>query len=82
MTIPLEAFDNLEATLRPLILANVVEGLTEDEIYAHHVGLAVRTVRMVGLDEHEVEVAASVARNIVAGVLAELREAGLTREEN
>jgi hypothetical protein len=79
---PIESLGNVEAILRPMILADVVGGLTENDIFADHVGVAIRTARKLALDEHEVEVAASVARRIIAKILAEFRTLGFTPLED
>lgn len=70
---PVEDFRTLEDVTRVAVLAALDEGVSEDEIYNRHIATAVRTARVTGRDESEVEVVASLARRMVAGILAEVR---------
>ncbi len=80
LDIPLESLSEVEASTRALILEDVTKGVGEDAIYRRHVDMAVNAARSFGHDESDVEVAASLARNTVANILAELRAAGVAPE--
>jgi hypothetical protein len=70
----------LKQATRSAVLDQITDGASEDAIFARQINVGIKTARLASRDEFEVEVAACLARRMVAEILAELAEQGIHPE--